>query len=113
MKTIKARFDGSVFVPDEPVELPSGCEAEVRLTGVPEGVTSSSPRSESGTPEPCTEPGPQGDHDDAVGGHPVQERQRTLAKLLEVLDQMPDNPDWPPDGAAQHDHYLYGMPKRP
>ena len=24
-----------------------------------------------------------------------------------------DSPALPPDGSAQHDHYLYGMPKKP
>ena len=36
-----------------------------------------------------------------------------LLELLKILDQYPANPDWPPDGAEQHDHYLYGTPKRP
>jgi hypothetical protein len=41
----------------------------------------------------------------AVNGKP-------LLRLLKALDELPDNPDWPADGAAQHDHYLYGLPKR-
>ena len=39
--------------------------------------------------------------------------EKPLLKLLSVLEELPDNPDWPADGAAQHDHYLYGLPKRP
>ena len=35
-----------------------------------------------------------------------------LAELLKLVDQWPVNSDWPEDGAAQHDHYLYGTPKR-
>ncbi|HEX7378691.1 MAG TPA: hypothetical protein VF278_16340 [Pirellulales bacterium] len=35
-----------------------------------------------------------------------------LRRLADVLSQFPDNPDSPADGAAQHDHYLYGTPKR-
>jgi predicted DNA-binding antitoxin AbrB/MazE fold protein len=42
-----------------------------------------------------------------VGPHPA------LARLLEIADQFPDNPNLPTDLAAQHDHYLYGTPKRP
>jgi hypothetical protein len=42
---------------------------------------------------------------------PVDEK--PLLKLLKALEALPDNPDWPPDGTAQHDHYLYGHPKRP
>ena len=50
---------------------------------------------------------------------PVQKRaplatgDRPLMKLLKSLEEFPDNPDWPTDGAAQHDHHLYGLPKRP
>jgi hypothetical protein len=36
-----------------------------------------------------------------------------LAKLAEIADMFPEDPDYPPDGAAQHDHYFYGLPKRP
>ncbi len=39
--------------------------------------------------------------------------ERPLMKLARLLEAMPDNPDAPTDGAAQHDHYLYGHPKRP
>ena len=40
---------------------------------------------------------------------------RTGNPLLDMgleLEAMPQNPDWPTDGAAQHDHYLYGAEKR-
>ena len=37
----------------------------------------------------------------------------SLLDLVERLKQMPSDPDWPEDGAAQLDHYLYGTPKRP
>jgi len=37
---------------------------------------------------------------------------KPLLKLLQALERLPANPDWPADGAAQHDHYLYGLPKR-
>lgn len=43
----------------------------------------------------------------ASGGHPA------LAELLEIANQYPDDPAVPTDFAAQHDHYLYGTPKRP
>jgi hypothetical protein len=36
-----------------------------------------------------------------------------LQRLAEALQQYPDNPSWPDDGAAQLDHYLYGTTKRP
>jgi hypothetical protein len=34
-----------------------------------------------------------------------------LRELADRLSTLPANPDWPEDGAAQHDHYLYGTPK--
>jgi hypothetical protein len=37
---------------------------------------------------------------------------KPLADLLKALDELPANPDWPAEGATQHDHYLYGTPKR-
>ena len=38
---------------------------------------------------------------------------KPLLELLKMVEALPHNPDWPSDGAAQHDHYLYGLPKRP
>jgi hypothetical protein len=37
---------------------------------------------------------------------------KPLVRLLELAGQFPAS-DGPADGAAQHDHYLYGLPKRP
>jgi hypothetical protein len=78
MVTLKARFDGRVFVPEEPVNLPVGCELEISITALPNGPTAG-----------------------------------TLCQLAEIAGQFPANPDLPTDLAAQHDHYLYGTPKRP
>jgi hypothetical protein len=39
--------------------------------------------------------------------------ERPLLRMLAALEGLPANDEWPADGAAQHDHYLYGMPKRP
>ena len=44
---------------------------------------------------------------------PGSPAQRPLKSLAATLNDLPANPDWPADGAAQHDHYLYGTPKRP
>ena len=44
---------------------------------------------------------------EAAQGHPP------LARLAKIAAAYPDNPDTPTDLAAQHDHYLYGTPKRP
>jgi len=40
-------------------------------------------------------------------------RTTPLLELIDRLDRMPSDPSWPEDAAAQHDHYLYGAPKRP
>ena len=85
MTVLKAHFDGKVLVPDEPVNLPKDCALEVRVQRV-----------QPAKPAPKLAPG-----------------ETPLMRLLKVLKELPDNPDWPPDGAAQHDHYLYGLPKRP
>jgi hypothetical protein len=79
METMRVRFDGQVFVPEGPVDLPVGYVAEIPVRPPAATPTSRAP----------------------------------LLELLKVLDQFPSNPDWPPDGAEQHDHYLYGTPKRP
>ena len=86
MTILKAHFDGKVLVPDEPVDLPLNCALEVHVQPV------SSPKS---------------------GASPDSDAERPLARLVEILKQYPADPDWPEDGAAQHDHYLYGTPKRP
>ena len=78
MITVKARFDGRVFVPEGPVDLPVGHAVEIPIGPVAEAA-----------------------------------RPASLADLVETLERLPANPDWPADGAAQHDHYLYGTPKQP
>ena len=75
MTTIKARYDGKVFVPEQPVDLPSGFILEIPI--------------------------------------PTAGDASTLAKLAKIAERYPDNPQSPTDLAAQHDHYLYGVPKRP
>jgi hypothetical protein len=37
---------------------------------------------------------------------------KPLMKLVELARKFPVT-DGPADGATQHDHYLYGLPKRP
>lgn len=48
-----------------------------------------------------------------VLGAPTESDNRPLMRLLEIAKRYPGNPNAPTDGAAQHDHYLYGTPKRP
>ena len=44
---------------------------------------------------------------------PAVPRKMPLAKLVRELADLPENPDWPREGASQHDHSLHGTPKRP
>jgi hypothetical protein len=50
--------------------------------------------------------------DNTAGPAPADD-EPFLMKLAKLAEEFPHNPDAPVDGAAQHDHYLYGTPKRP
>ena len=71
-RIIKAHFDGKVFVPDEPVELPVGQSLQIQ----------------------------------------VELANGTVGPFADLVRFAADLPDAPSDLAAQHDHYLYGTPKR-
>lgn len=79
---IRAHFDGKVFVPDEPVDLPVGqpLELDVHRTGSGEAA-------------------------------PSEAAAQALADRIERLEPLPTD-TLPRDLAAAHDHYLYGTPKR-
>lgn len=79
----RVHFDGKVLVPDEPVDLPIGRSLNVR-------IESEQPAATEGSDRPLLD----------------------LAKMLAELPPV-DDVDLPTDLAAQHDHYLYGTPKRP
>lgn len=89
--TVKVRFDGRVFIPEVPVDLPEGVYEVAAIRPVAPAK-----------PESPAEERPS-----------LNSEERPLLKLLELLDQFPKETDLPPDAAAQHDHYLYGLPKRP
>jgi hypothetical protein len=76
MVAIKGHFDGKVFVPEEPVDLPRGQRLILHL-------------------EPAAEPAPP------------------TGDAWSVLDSLQGSVNAPADWSAQHDHYLYGTPKRP
>ena len=84
MAPIRVHFDGKVFVPDEPVDLPAGTPADTYVAPAKSSLNEG--------PDRVLTP---------------------LQRLVERLAECPDDPDAPTDGAAQHDHYLYGHPKRP
>ena len=47
-----------------------------------------------------------------VYARPFLEKRPLLMELADALSQLPPDPNSPTDGPAQHDHYLYGTPKR-
>ncbi len=81
MATIRARFDGKVFVPEGPVDWEVGATVDVHLNAAAEALRQCPP------------------------DHPNR-------WLLQIAAEAPLDPDSPGDRAAQHDHYLYGTPKR-
>jgi hypothetical protein len=90
MTTLKVRFDGRVLVPEHAVDLPQGRILEIHIADAEPQVLATT-----------------ADIPDVPAG------KSTLAALADWAEQLPGNPDSPTDGAAQHDHYLYGTPKRP
>jgi hypothetical protein len=79
MTKVKARYDGRVFVPEVPLDLPVGTDVEIPLPA----------------------------------NHVAEEAAALASGLARIAKQYPENPDLPTDLATQHDHYLYGTPKRP
>ena len=68
---------------------------------------------EDGVLKPA-QPPPLQEHE--KGSVTVEQRQPSLAEQIAALsrDLPPEVIDaWPTDGASQHDHYIYGTPKRP
>lgn len=85
MTKLKAHFDGKVLIPDEPVDLPVDRDLEIQVQVLEQKA--------AGQEGPPAAPKP-------------------LEELARALEEAGPNPEWPTDGAAQHDHYLYGLPKR-
>ena len=94
MTTLKAHFDGKVLILDEPANLLVNCALNVHVEPINPAPAKKHIQSRTTSPVPSTE-------------------EKPLMKLVKLLEELPDNPDAPTDGAAQHDHYLYGLPKRP
>lgn len=87
MIRFKAHFDGEKLCPDEPVTLPQGVTLEVtaaEASGATEPVKPQNPDVESVSP----------------------------ATLFQQIEQKLGLVEGPEDWAAEHDHYLYGAPKR-
>src|SRR5688500_2968338 len=90
--TVDATYEGGVLIPAQPLALSE--HERVRVTVEPHVVWSDDIPTESTASKP--------------GQPSLAERivARAHALPAEVLDS------WPTDGASQHDHYLYGSPKR-
>jgi hypothetical protein len=84
MITLKAHFDGKTLVPDEPVDLPQGQPLLLHV-----------------------------ESQASAGPHAVTEEGNGQSAAEWMIENAVDDPSLPTDGARQHDHYLYGTPKRP
>jgi hypothetical protein len=82
MVSIKAHFDGQTIVPDEPVDLRKDEKLVVHIQPVEKNELKAEP---------------------VTGCGSVWDKLLSLAGKAEHL---------PADAADQHDHYLYGTPKR-
>ncbi len=100
--TIPATFDGKVFVPDTPVTaVPAGTALQLTVESHVPGKRPLPPL----TPETRALWIAELEKE-----HPPEPGEESLGDLAERIAV--DVPDWPADGAAEHDHYLYGTPKR-
>jgi len=91
--TIDATYEGGVLKPQQP--LPLNEHEMVRVTVEPQtAVENDRP---SGLSPPAVPPQPS-----------------AMARIIARAEALPPEvvASWPTDGAAQHDHYLYGKPKR-
>jgi hypothetical protein len=84
MIAVKAHFDGQFIVPDEPLDLRKGQKLVVRIE--PVGRVRKSSRKPGG-------------------------RKKTALDRIAELRVSDDS--LPADLSYQHDHYLYGTPKKP
>ena len=115
MRTIKAKFDGRVFVPSEDPGLPDGAEAEVTLSGHDERDLDDQDLIVAGSPDDAPSLPPDHPLAAAAGGASevdAEEGLRRFELFLNFVDTFGDDASLPPDAAAEHDHYLYGTPKR-
>jgi hypothetical protein len=86
---VRARYDGKVLIPDHPLDLPADSDVEIEVRAVARG-----------NGDEAAEPAGEGDD-------------RPLMRLLEGIPGVPiQDDDLPTDLAAEHDHYLYGTPKK-
>jgi hypothetical protein len=82
MVAFKGHFDGRVIIPDEPLDLEPGQRLVVQLL----------------TQE--------------IDGPAATGQVQPGESLKSMLEDAIDDPSLPADGSFQHDHYLYGTPKK-
>ena len=87
MVAVKAHFDGKVIVLDEPVDLPKGKPLLVQIDVVQQPKP----------PKPAKKP----------------KRRRKGQSFWDWLAENAVDDTLPADLGHQHDHYLYGTPKKP
>jgi predicted DNA-binding antitoxin AbrB/MazE fold protein len=85
MSDIKAHYDGKVFVPHEPVNLGDGEEVVLRVERAAVIVEAERVK---------------------------EDRPKEGASLRWMLENPIESDDLPSDLSRNHDHYLYGTPKR-
>ncbi len=88
MRTIRAHYDGTTFVPDEPTDAKAGEPVTVHLD----------------------DHAPDAQAADVVSALADSEK-TTFNQLMDLIGGPIDDPDWPADGAKEYKHYLYGTPK--
>lgn len=85
MIAVNGHFDGKVIIPDAPLDLPAGQRVKIRIERV-----------------------------EAPNSDKTAERPYPPGKFLSwIVENAVNDPSLPTDAAHQHDHYLYGTPKKP
>ena len=84
MVAVKAHFDGKVIVLDEPVDLPKGKPLLLQIDVAPENRPAKKPK----------------------------RRRKGQSFWSWLAENAVDDANLPTDLSHQHDHYLYGTPKR-
>jgi hypothetical protein len=90
MVQFNAHFDGRAITPDELVDIP--VNVPLRVTIEPAHLDS-----DKGSSAPGAKPSSEGDHPTHA---------ETLKEFIGCLNDLPS------DAALNHDHYLYGAPKK-
>jgi predicted DNA-binding antitoxin AbrB/MazE fold protein len=104
---IVAVYEGGVLKPKQPLVLTEG--TEVRLSVTPVDKDDDPLGAVIGIGDGAPEPPPAGQE---AGGN----AHRPIWEVADELRRSIPAEEWaklPVDGAAQHDHYIYGTPKRP